>query len=51
MWGSDQKASLEVQAMAMLKKRIDSALETLGTGEKKLYESELKKRHELRGDK
>ena len=51
MWGSDQKASLEVQAMAMLKKSIDSALETLGTGEKKLYASELKKRHELRGDK
>lgn len=51
MWGSDQKASLEVQAMAILKKRIDSSLDTLGTGEKVLYASELKKRHELRGDK
>ena len=51
MWGSDQQASLEVQAMAMLKKRIDSSLETLGTGKKELYASELKKRHELRGDK
>ncbi len=49
MWGSDQKASLEVQAMSLLKKRITSSLETLGTGEKKLYESELKKRRELRG--
>ena len=51
MWGSDQKSSLEVQAMAMLRKRIISALETLGDGNKQLYESELKKRRELRGDK
>jgi N-acetylneuraminate synthase len=50
MWGSDQKASLEVQAMALLKKRITSALETLGDGEKRLYETELKKRRELRGN-
>ena len=49
MWGSDQKASLEIQAMSLLKKRITSSLETLGTGEKKLYESEMKKRKELRG--
>lgn len=49
MWGSDQKASLEVQAMAMLKKRIDSSLETLGNGEKVLLDSELKKRESLRG--
>ncbi|SEP58367.1 N-acetylneuraminate synthase family protein [Butyrivibrio sp. TB] len=51
MWGSDQKASLEVQAMAMLKKRISSSLEALGDGKKKLYESEMKKRMELRGRK
>lgn len=51
MWGSDQKASLEVQAMSMLRKRIYSSLSTLGSGEKKLYASEIKKRHELRGDK
>ena len=50
MWGSDQKASLEVQAMSLLKKRITSALETLGDGEKRLYETELKKRKELRGN-
>ncbi len=49
MWGSDQKASLEVQAMSLLKKRIVSALETLGDGEKRLYDTELKKRKELRG--
>ena len=49
MWGSDQKASLEVQAMSLLKKRIASSLETLGDGEKRLYDTELKKRKELRG--
>ena len=49
MWGSDQKASLEVQDMAMLKKRIDAALETLGNGEKVLLPSELSKRESLRG--
>ena len=49
MWGSDQKASLEVQAMSMLKKRIIDSLQTLGDGEKVLYDSELKKRKELRG--
>lgn len=50
MWGSDQKASLEVHAMPMLKKRIVLACETLGDGKKKLLDAELKKRHELRGD-
>jgi len=49
MWGSDQKASLEVQAMAMLKKRVSSSLETLGNGEKVLLASELAKRESLRG--
>ena len=51
MWGSDQKASLELQAMTLLKKRIRDSLESLGNGEKVLFASELKKRHELRGDK
>ena len=50
MWGSDQKASLEVHAMSMLRKRIASSLETLGDGKKILFESELKKRKSLRGD-
>lgn len=50
MWGSDQKASLEVHAMSMLQKRITSSLETLGDGKKVLLESELKKRKSLRGN-
>lgn len=48
MWGSDQKASLTVHAMAMLKNRVTASLETLGGGEKRLYPSEEKKRAELR---
>lgn len=48
MWGSDQKASLTVHAMAMLKNRVMVSLETLGDGKKKLYASEEKKRAELR---
>ncbi len=51
MWGSDQKASLEVQAMSMLRKRIYSSLSTLGSGEKEVICVRNKKRHELRGDK
>lgn len=50
MWGSDQKASLEVHAMSMLKKRIAGSLETLGDGRKVLLESELQKRKSLRGN-
>lgn len=49
MWGSDQKASLEVQAMKWLKTRVDVSLSALGNGEKVLFPSELKKREELRG--
>ncbi|MCM1119033.1 MAG: N-acetylneuraminate synthase family protein [bacterium] len=49
MWGSDQRSSLEVQAMAMLKKRVCSGLETLGNSEKVLLTSELAKRESLRG--
>ena len=40
MWGSDHKASLEVHAMSMLKKRIYSAIECLGQPEKKIFYSE-----------
>lgn len=50
MWGSDQKASLEIHAMPMLKKRIQTTCETLGDGKKKLLDAEIKKRVELRGD-
>jgi len=49
MWGSDQKASLEVQDMAQLRKEIATGLETLGDGKKVLLASELAKRESLRG--
>ena len=48
MWGSDQKASLEVHAMDMLNKRISSVYDALGTGEKYLSESEKVQREKLR---
>ena len=40
MWGSDHKASLEVHAMDILRKRIVSVREALGNPEKKIFESE-----------
>lgn len=48
MWGSDQKASLEVHAMDMLNKRIQTVCDALGTGEKYMSESEAKQREKLR---
>lgn len=48
MWGSDQKASLEVHAMDMLNKRINDVYVALGTGEKYLSESEAAQRKKLR---
>ena len=48
MWGSDQKASLEVHAMDMLRKRIDAVVQSLGTGEKYMSESEAVQRKKLR---
>lgn len=48
MWGSDQKASLEVHAMDMLRKRIDAVHESLGTGEKYMSDSEAAQRKKLR---
>ncbi len=50
MWGSDQKASLEIQAMAMLRHRVDRSIASLGDGRKVLFESERKKRESLRGN-
>ena len=48
MWGTDQKASLEINAMYMLYHRcIDIGL-MLGDGQKKLGEDELKVRKKLR---
>lgn len=49
MWGSDQKASLEVHAMDMLKKRSKDIDKMMGDGGKTLSDGELKKRKELRG--
>lgn len=49
MWGSDQSSSLEVHAMSLLKKRLDVIPLVLGTSEKKIHESELVKRKQLRG--
>lgn len=48
MWGSDQKASLEVHAMDMLKKRIQDVHMALGTGEKYMSDSEAVQRKKLR---
>jgi N-acetylneuraminate synthase len=50
MWGTDQKASLEVHAMDMLRKRIKEVHTMLGDGIKKVTESEkeiLKKLRKL----
>ena len=48
MWGSDQKASLEVHAMDMLNKRIRDVHMALGTGEKYMSDSESVQRKKLR---
>jgi N-acetylneuraminate synthase len=50
MWGSDQKASLEIQGMKMLKGRCCEMRKMLGDGQKVLLPAELKKRKALRGD-
>ncbi|MCX4353004.1 MAG: N-acetylneuraminate synthase family protein [Lachnospiraceae bacterium] len=49
MWGTDQKASLTVAAMAMLQGRMKEVLMMLGTGEKVITESEKEIRRKLRG--
>lgn len=50
MWGTDQKASLTLPAMGMLKGRIQDINEILGTGEKFISENEMKIRKKLRGN-
>lgn len=50
LWGTDQQASLEINAMYMLYNRCMSILGSLGTGEKTLDEAELAVRKKLRGD-
>mgnify|MGYP003138148740 CR=1 FL=1 len=49
MWGTDQKASLEVHAMNMLRKRCDDVQVMLGSSEKVVTDSELPIRTKLRG--
>ena len=49
MWGTDQKASLEVHAMDMLRKRISEARICLGDGVKRVAESEKPIKEKLRG--
>ena len=48
MWGTDQKASLEVHAMDLLAKRIKSIDTILGNSEKIVTESEKLVREKLR---
>ena len=48
MWGTDQKASLEVLAMDILKKRISTIDTILGNDIKKVTKSELSVREKLR---
>ena len=48
MWGSDQAASVEPQGIERLVKYIRVAQESLGDGDKKVYESELSSLKKLR---
>lgn len=48
MWGTDQKASLEVHAMDMLYKRCKDVIAMLGDGIKKITKEEMKVREKLR---
>ncbi len=50
LWGTDQKASLEINAMYMLYRRCMDISKMLGDGVKHLGESELKVREKLRGN-
>lgn len=49
MWGTDQKSSLEVMGMDMLKKRVGSISEILGSPDKCVTPSEIEVRKKLRG--
>ena len=50
MWGTDQSASLEVQGMNLLKRRMDGIEAMLGNEDKIVTESELPIRLKLRGN-
>ena len=49
MWGTDQKSSLEIMAMDMLKKRVKDVGKILGSSEKVVTKSEIPIRKKLRG--
>ncbi len=49
MWGTDQKPSLTVNAMSLLKGRIREVKDIVGNGEKVLHEGEIAVRKKLRG--
>jgi len=49
MWGTDQKASLEIHAMDMLHKRVKDVDLSIGDGVKRLTENETVVRRRLRG--
>lgn len=49
LWGTDQKASLEINAMYMLYRRCLDIRKMIGSGEKTLDENELKVREKLKG--
>ena len=50
MWGTDQKASLEVPAMGLLRGRVRGIRRMLGDGERHLSDAERAVRKKLRGD-
>ena len=50
MWGTDQKSSLEVVAMDLLRKRIKNINQVLGDGQKRVTKSEIPIRKKLRGN-
>lgn len=50
MWGTDQKASLEVVGMDMLRKRCQDVDHFMGIPEKTVTPSEVEVRRKLRGD-
>ena len=49
MWGTDQKSSLEVHAMDLLKKRLKDINQMIGSPEKIITESEKIALKKLRG--
>ena len=49
MWGTDQKSSLEVHAMDLLKKRAKDMEVLLGDGKISVTKSEIPIRKKLRG--